>query len=53
MESHEELLAWAIERGVKLNAIEPKRIPGRGIGIVAARAIKVCYSLFRCAEGYS
>ncbi|KAI1645845.1 SET domain-containing protein [Daldinia loculata] len=40
MESHEELLAWAIERGVKLNAIEPKRIPGRGIGIVAARAIK-------------
>ncbi|KAI0119770.1 SET domain-containing protein [Daldinia grandis] len=40
MEPHEELLAWAIEKGVKLNAIEPKRIPGRGIGLVATRAIK-------------
>ncbi|KAF3069048.1 Ribosomal lysine N-methyltransferase set11 [Daldinia childiae] len=40
MEAHEELLAWAIEKGVKINAIEPKRIPGRGIGIVATRAIK-------------
>ncbi|KAI8959722.1 SET domain-containing protein [Daldinia sp. FL1419] len=40
MEPHQELLAWAIEQGVKLNAIEPKRIPGRGIGLVATRAIK-------------
>ncbi|KAI1478281.1 SET domain-containing protein [Daldinia eschscholtzii] len=40
MESYEELLSWAIERGVKLNAIEPKRMPGRGIGLVATRAIK-------------
>ncbi|KAI0848428.1 SET domain-containing protein [Daldinia vernicosa] len=40
MGSHEELLSWAIEKGVKLNAIEPKRIPDRGIGIVATRAIK-------------
>ncbi|KAI1801578.1 SET domain-containing protein [Daldinia bambusicola] len=40
MESYEELISWAVERGVKLNAIEPKRIPGRGIGLVATRVIK-------------
>ncbi|KAI2610466.1 SET domain-containing protein [Hypoxylon sp. NC1633] len=40
MESHDELLAWATEQGVKLNGIAPKRIPGRGIGLVTTRAIK-------------
>ncbi|KAI1398597.1 SET domain-containing protein [Hypoxylon fuscum] len=40
MEPHEELLAWAKEQGVRLDGIEPKRIPGRGIGVVAARTIK-------------
>lgn len=40
MEAHEELLAWAISQGVKLTGIAPKRIPGRGIGLIATRAIK-------------
>ncbi|KAI1445593.1 SET domain-containing protein [Annulohypoxylon stygium] len=40
MESHEELLDWATSQGVKLTGIAPKRIPGRGIGLLATRAIK-------------
>ncbi|KAI1140650.1 SET domain-containing protein [Hypoxylon sp. FL0543] len=40
MEPHEELLAWATGQGVKLTGIAPKRIPGRGFGIIATRAIK-------------
>ncbi|KAI1411375.1 SET domain-containing protein [Hypoxylon sp. FL1857] len=40
MEPHEELLAWATDQGVKLAGIAPKRIPGRGIGLIATRAIK-------------
>ncbi|KAI1097734.1 SET domain-containing protein [Jackrogersella minutella] len=40
MESHEELLSWATSQGVKLTGIAPKRIPGRGIGLLATRAIK-------------
>ncbi|KJZ79353.1 hypothetical protein HIM_01504 [Hirsutella minnesotensis 3608] len=40
MEAIERLLEWAIARGVKLDGIEPKPLPGRGIGIVATRAIK-------------
>ncbi|KAI1392584.1 SET domain-containing protein [Hypoxylon trugodes] len=40
MEHHEELLTWATDQGVRLNGITPKRIPGRGIGLIATRAIK-------------
>ncbi|XXH03164.1 Assembly factor cbp4 [Hypoxylon texense] len=40
MDPHEELLAWATEKGVKFHGIEPKRIPGRGIGLIATRALK-------------
>ncbi|KAI4865219.1 SET domain-containing protein, partial [Hypoxylon rubiginosum] len=40
MDSHEELLTWATEKGVKFHGIEPKRIPGRGIGLIATRALK-------------
>ncbi|KAI2634881.1 SET domain-containing protein [Hypomontagnella submonticulosa] len=40
MEPHEELLDWATSQGVKLNGIAPKRIPGRGIGLVATRNIR-------------
>ncbi|KAI1212553.1 SET domain-containing protein [Annulohypoxylon truncatum] len=40
MESHEELLDWATSQGVKMTGIAPKRIPGRGIGLLATRAIK-------------
>lgn len=41
MEPHEELIRWATGSGVVLNGIKPKRIPGRGIGIVATRPLKV------------
>ncbi|KAI1077505.1 SET domain-containing protein [Whalleya microplaca] len=40
MDAHQELLDWATDKGVKLNGIAPKRIPGRGIGLIATRAIK-------------
>ncbi|KAI1766754.1 SET domain-containing protein [Hypoxylon sp. FL1150] len=40
MDPHEELLTWATGKGVKLHGIEPKRMPGRGIGLIATRAIK-------------
>ncbi|KAH9884026.1 SET domain-containing protein [Xylariomycetidae sp. FL2044] len=36
----DELLDWAITQGVELNGVAPKRFPGRGIGVVATRAIQ-------------
>ncbi|KAJ2902758.1 Ribosomal lysine N-methyltransferase set11 [Zalerion maritima] len=41
MAEYSELLAWAIEKGVGVNKISPKRIPGAGLGIVAAEDIEV------------
>jgi hypothetical protein len=41
MEAVDKLLEWAETEGVKLNGIKPSLIPGRGIGIVAQRDIKV------------
>ncbi|KAH8661948.1 hypothetical protein BX600DRAFT_306972 [Xylariales sp. PMI_506] len=40
MEPHEVLLQWATEQGVTLDGIAPKRLPGRGIGIIATRDIQ-------------
>ncbi|KAK6860019.1 SET domain-containing protein [Apiospora arundinis] len=40
MEPHEQLLQWAEAKGVKLDGIAPQRLPGRGVGIVATRAIQ-------------
>ncbi|KAI3321541.1 SET domain-containing protein [Xylariaceae sp. AK1471] len=40
MDSVQELLDWATSHGVKLNGILPKRIPGRGIGVLATRDIQ-------------
>lgn len=37
----ENLLDWATSKGVALNGIAPKVLLGRGIGIVATRALKV------------
>lgn len=34
-------LPWAESKGVKLKGVEPRILPGRGIGIVATRDIKV------------
>lgn len=41
MEVYEELLRWSTEQGVEIHGIEPQSIPGRGIGIVATKSIKV------------
>jgi hypothetical protein len=32
---------WAKDKGVELNGIKPVAIPGRGIGVVASRRLKV------------
>ncbi|KND87344.1 Ribosomal lysine N-methyltransferase set11 [Tolypocladium ophioglossoides CBS 100239] len=40
MEAIERLLDWAMAHGVQLTGIGPKPLPGRGIGIVATRALK-------------
>lgn len=37
----EEFAAWAAAKGVVLDGVEPRRIPGRGIGIVCTRAVEV------------
>jgi hypothetical protein len=36
---------WAKDAGIKLNGIQPKAIPGRGIGVVATRDVKVSSQL--------
>lgn len=38
---YEELIRWAMDRGVKLTGIKPETIPGRGTGIVATRELEV------------
>lgn len=40
-EQHGIFTAWVKERGVKVNAVGPARINGRGLGIVATRKITV------------
>ncbi|KAG5973797.1 hypothetical protein E4U55_000272 [Claviceps digitariae] len=40
MEAIEQLLTWAQSKGVELNGIGPRVLPGRGIGIVATRDLK-------------
>ncbi|KAJ9641354.1 hypothetical protein H2201_006959 [Coniosporium apollinis] len=37
---HEDFTSWAKDQGVLINGIRPSKIPGRGIGIVADRALK-------------
>lgn len=41
MEACEELLRWAGDQGIELYGIEPRPIPGRGIGMVATKPLKV------------
>jgi hypothetical protein len=38
-------MPWAEGKGVKLKGIEPRILPGRGIGIVAVRDIRVSQQL--------
>ncbi|KAK1783818.1 hypothetical protein QBC45DRAFT_398971 [Copromyces sp. CBS 386.78] len=40
MEAYQELLVWAKDKGIILNGVEPRRIPGRGMGIVATKPLK-------------
>ena len=37
----ENLLAWAEAKGIEINGCSPKQLHGRGVGIVATRALKV------------
>lgn len=41
MEAIEKLLTWAQSNGVVMDGIEPRELPGRGIGLVATRKLKV------------
>jgi hypothetical protein len=41
MEAHRELLRWGKENGVEWDGIEPRPIPGRGVGIVATKQLGV------------
>ncbi|KAJ4147448.1 hypothetical protein LMH87_001965 [Akanthomyces muscarius] len=36
----ENLLAWAETKGIEINGCSPKQLHGRGVGIVATRALK-------------
>ncbi|EDU40734.1 set domain-containing protein [Pyrenophora tritici-repentis] len=54
MDTYEELLSWATERGIKLSGIKPQNILSRGTGIIATRDIQagetilfVPFKLFR------
>ena len=40
-EEHTRFVEWAGENGVEVNGIAPAKFVGRGMGIVAARDIKV------------
>lgn len=37
----DSLLIWAATKGIELNGCVPKELHGRGVGIVATRAVKV------------
>ena len=41
MGAFEELLIWAKDQGIELDGVEPRRIPGRGFGVIATRDLKV------------
>lgn len=38
---HTAFMQWAISQGVAINGVEPARIPGRGLGMIATRDIQV------------
>jgi hypothetical protein len=41
-DEHNALTEWAQENGVEINGVAPAKFVGRGMGIVAARDLKVC-----------
>ncbi|ORY60546.1 SET domain-containing protein [Pseudomassariella vexata] len=40
MDPLDELLRWAEPKGVALNGIRPQRLPGRGVGVIATKALQ-------------
>jgi hypothetical protein len=40
-DEHSEFVEWAAANGVDINGIAPARFSGRGMGIVAAKDVKV------------
>lgn len=40
-EDHEAFTEWALAQGVIANSVTPARFPGRGLGMIATRKIKV------------
>lgn len=40
-EEHELFAEWAFAQGVIANGVTPARFPGRGLGMIATREIKV------------
>lgn len=44
---HTKFVVWAEENGVEINGIAPAKFVDRGIGIVAAKDIKVSTQLLR------
>lgn len=40
----EDFSAWAASKGAVLTGVEPRVLPGRGIGIVSTREIQVGFS---------
>lgn len=42
-EEHTTFTRWAVSHGIKIKGIAPARFPGRRLGMVATRAIEVCF----------
>lgn len=40
-EVHDSFTNWAISNGVIANGVTPARFPGRGLGMISTRKIKV------------
>jgi hypothetical protein len=47
-EEHARFISWAEKNGVEINGVAPARFVGRGIGIVAARDLKVSLHILPC-----
>jgi hypothetical protein len=41
-EQHAKFVEWSEDNGVSINGIAPAKFSDRGMGIVAAKDIKVC-----------
>lgn len=52
-EQHTAFMQWAIAQGVKVNGVEPARIPGRGLGMIAIRDVQVRILALHIISPYS